>query len=214
MPGTNGENRIRRSVLDNLVDLIILNILFVFSALPIFTYGASYNALYMSIRRLLNSKKYDPVAKYYWSVWKVSLKPTLPLWLLQLFVSAFLVLDYLFIQPMPGHARYCYMGFLLFLIILVQVTVIIALPVRAAAHLSIRKSIIYSLYALGSFPFKILLIVIVHLFPVIVLLLNRTWFAALFLVWEVIYFAFESYLANKLLDDIILSATQESSEEL
>ena len=76
MPETNGENRIRRSVFDNLVDMIILNILFVFSALPLFTYGASYNALYLSIRRLLKSKKYDPVAKYYWSVWKDSFIPT------------------------------------------------------------------------------------------------------------------------------------------
>ena len=214
MPETNGENRIRRSVFDNLVDMIILNILFVFSALPLFTYGASYNALYLSIRRLLKSKKYDPVAKYYWSVWKDSFIPTLPLWLLQLFISAFLVLDYLLIQPLPGYARYCYTGLLLFLFILVQVTVVIALPVRAASHHSIRKSIIYSLSALGSSPFKIILVVLVHLFPFIVLLLNRTWFAALFLVWEVIYFSFESFLANKLLDDLILSSTQEPSEEL
>ena len=79
--------------LGKLADLMFLNILTLICCIPIFTVGAAWTALYyMTLKIVRDEEVY--IARDYFKSFRQNLKQATAVWLLQIFVTAILVLDY------------------------------------------------------------------------------------------------------------------------
>lgn len=73
-------------------NLVILNLLFLFSCLPVITIGASLTALYtVTLKMAVNKEAY--VVKSYFKAWKENWKQSTLIWLALLGILAVLILD-------------------------------------------------------------------------------------------------------------------------
>lgn len=91
------------NVLNKITDIIILSLLFWITSIPIFTMGASLTALYYQIFRLSENTEGN-IIKGYFRSFAENFKKSTPIWILCLFLGAFLVGDfYICIRmQMPG----------------------------------------------------------------------------------------------------------------
>lgn len=86
---------------NKLTDLIILNILFIITCLPIITIGVSFIALYQTTMRIAdNTESY--VTKNYFFYWKQNLKQGILLWILSLVLFILCALNLYILPAMPS----------------------------------------------------------------------------------------------------------------
>ncbi len=203
MSNTNDAQKVNRTIFDNLWDMIILNILFILTALPILTYGSAYSALFTCVQKLPEKKKYDPTVKEYWEVFKKSLKRSIRLWSLILSVLVVLAVDLVVVLQMNSMVKYCYIGLITFLFLLTQIVLVAGLPMCVRMKYSVKEVVMKAFQCFGAAPARMLLVVVLHILPFLLIFLNRIWFSALFLVWEVIYFSFEAMITARLIGEPI-----------
>ena len=213
MPDTNDAQKVSRTIFDNLWDMIILNIVFIFTALPILTYGSAYSALFTCVQKLPEKKKYDPTVKEYWEVFKKSLKNSIRLWSLILSVLVVLAVDLVVVLQINSIVKYCYIGLIAFLFLLTQIVLVAGLPMCVSVKYTVKEVMVKAFRCFGAAPARILLAVVLHILPFLLVLLNRLWFSALFLVWEVIYFSFEAMITARLIGEPIKESVGSSPQE-
>ena len=86
--------------LGRVMDLVILNLCFIVSCLPVITAGAGLTALYsINLKMVRNEEAY--VFKDFWKSFKSNFKQSTLLWLLFLLVGFVLFVDYKVIPTMP-----------------------------------------------------------------------------------------------------------------
>ena len=79
-------------------DLIILNVLFIITSIPIVTIGASFTALYQVILKLYDKEEKETiVVRSYIRSFKEHFKRSTLIWLVLLIVGALLIFDVLYI---------------------------------------------------------------------------------------------------------------------
>lgn len=87
--------------INKLTDLIILNILFIITCLPIITIGTSFTALYQTTMRIAeNTESY--ITKNYFFYWKQNLKQGTLLWIPSLILLALCILNLYLLPAMPA----------------------------------------------------------------------------------------------------------------
>lgn len=85
---------------NKLTDLIILNILFIITCLPIITIGTSFTALYQTTMRIAdNTESY--ITKNYFIYWKQNLKQGTLLWIPSLVLLTLCILNLCLLPSMP-----------------------------------------------------------------------------------------------------------------
>lgn len=85
------ENPVWRAM-DKMGDLMILNILFIFFSIPIFTIGASMTALYSVTFKMLDETEGN-IVKNFFKAFKSNFKQATVIWLVVFIVGAFLAYD-------------------------------------------------------------------------------------------------------------------------
>ena len=78
--------------LSRICDLIILNLLFLVTSIPIFTIGANLTALYAVTHKMINNEE-SYMWRSYWKNWKQNFRQATLLWLAFLAAGAFLLFD-------------------------------------------------------------------------------------------------------------------------
>ena len=85
------ENPVWRAM-DRMGDLMILNVLFIFFSIPIFTIGASLTALYTISFKLLDETEGN-IVKNYFKAFKSNFKQATVIWIVVLLAGLFLAYD-------------------------------------------------------------------------------------------------------------------------
>lgn len=183
--------------LGRLADLMILNLVFILTCLPVFTIGASCTAMsYVTLKMVKNEETY--IVKGYWKSFKENFKQATAIWLLVLVLVGVLVVDFRILSNMTGFASKMRIP-LLAVALFLAMTYVYIFPVLSRFVNNIVNTIRNSfIMAVVHFPTTVILIIIDAAFVAITLVSDMT-FVWGTLFWILAGFSTVSYLNSKFL---------------
>lgn len=184
-------------IFGRITDLILLNILFLITCLPVFTIGAATAALYTMCFRLMR-EEYSGIIKPYFKAFRDNFKTATAAWGIVL-VAALPALYYLSqtIQ-MEGVLRYSSLLFLLILAV-VLMAASYGFPwisqFENTAVQSLKNGLILSISRLP----RTAAVLAINLMPAIVWFVNPELFIQVSFLWVALYFTAAAYMNTGLL---------------
>jgi len=184
-------------VFSRLTDLVLLNILFLITCLPIFTIGASLSALYTMCFRLMR-EEYSGIIKSYFKAFRDNFKTATAAWVLVL-LAAVPALYYLSQTLLAeGFLRYTSFIFILILTI-VLMTASYGFPWISQFENSVLQSLKNGLILSISRLPRTLAVLVINLMPAIVWFISPELFIQVSFLWVALYFAAAAYMNTGLL---------------
>lgn len=174
-------------------DLVLLNLLFLLTSLPVVTIGASTAALYRVVFAM-GTVREDGAVRPYLRAFRENWKTGLAVWLILLGVAAALVLDVLLVNRLGGILEWLNTAFGILLAVEL-LTAAMVFPLMSLFQNSVWGSIKNGLIlGLGQLP-RAAVTAVLWCFPVVVLWrMPLTFFNAAFL-WITVYFSGAAYLS-------------------
>ncbi len=150
--------------LNKMTDLILLNLLWMITCLPIVTIGAATTAMYYT--NIISIRQGDGyVVKRYFKSFRDNFKQATILWLLILLVGGIMAFDLIYwytMGTMLGKVMFCLSAVVAFFIFIILIYVF---PVLAKFDNGIKKTIkTAAAFAVGYFPYTAILVVLTILF--------------------------------------------------
>lgn len=146
--------------MSKITDLLILNVIFVISCIPVITIGTAISSLYyMCLKLKRNESPY--IWKGYWKAFRENFKQSTIIWLVSLVIIYFLGMDYSILKLQESNTL-TFSRVLIWLATIIFFSIFIYIfPIVSHFHCTIRQAVKNSFYmALGHLPFTILLIVV------------------------------------------------------
>lgn len=181
-------------------DLVILNLLFLVSCIPLFTIGAASAALY-TVCFQMGTEKESGIFRVYARAFRENFKQgTVVFLLLALFLLAGFF-DTLLLSSLAGWLRYgCILTTLLLVLAVLMYSY--AFPLLSQFSNGIRATLKNALFlSLGYLP-RSLLIAVVNVFPLALALLDPYLFLQMGFLWVFLYFSAAAYLNSLLLKKV------------
>ncbi len=205
-------------IMSRVFDLMIMNLIFIFTSIPIFTIGVNYTALYyVTLKMVKNEESY--VFKSYWKSWRQNFKQATGIWLIFLFIGVFLVMDIFLVNQMTGPSTYLRYVFFVILFIWGMVLTYV-FPVLSRFDNTVKQTIKNSLLmSIRHLPWTIVMLVI-NLLPLILLIFAPTTVASLvsfvmiFLGIAVVAYANSWFFVNKIFPYYMPSEEEEELSDL
>ena len=147
-------------IMSRVFDLMIMNLIFIFTSIPIFTIGVNYTALYyVTLKMVKNEESY--VFKSYWKSWRQNFKQATGIWLIFLFIGVFLVMDIFLVNQMTGPSTYLRYVFFVILFIWGMVLTYV-FPVLSRFDNTVKQTIKNSLLmSIRHLPWTIVMLEII-----------------------------------------------------
>ena len=184
-------------IIGRITDLILLNLLFLITCLPIFTIGAAITALYDVCFRLMREAD-SGIMKSYFKAFKNNFKQSTLIWLLLALILCPALFYFYVLFSLDSLLRY--LGF--FFVILALLSAMTASYVfpwisqfENATAQALKNALILSLSRLPR-TFAVLAI---NLIPAIVWFVNAELFIQVSFLWVALYFAAAAYMNTGLL---------------
>lgn len=181
------------------VDLILLNILFILTSIPILTIGASFTALYASFSQ--RSRGETQMTRTYFSAFKKNFRSSLPIWILALIIGFVLYINFRIFDSWDSYRNgaFIVLGFLtaIYLSILSY-----AFPLLGEFETTFKQLLSNAiLMSIAHFP-KTILLLLINCFPILVLWLMPSWFAGMVFLWCPCAFSLSAYLNTRILASV------------
>ena len=188
------------TVMSRVADLIILNLLFLFTSIPIFTIGASTAAMYTLCFRFGTDRE-QGVFRSYFRAFRDNFKQATQIWLILLLCGAACCFDIYLFLSLPGMIRYLAAVFCIALVLLLLVFSY-AFPLLSQFD-NKNKNILSNalLLGLGYLPRSVLLVAL-NVLPWVLLATNIITFMQVGFLWVIIYFSGAAYVSTFLLKKI------------
>ena len=176
-------------IIGRISDLIVLNILFLISCLPVFTAGAAVTAMYALCFRMLRQEDGN-IVKPYFRAFKENFRPATGIWAILIFI---LVPDYFYFHRFFQAGNPLFYGFV-FLAAVTVLTAGIAFPwvsqFRNTVPQTLRNALLLSI---GNLP-RALAVAAVNLLPFALWIANFNLFTRISFLWLALYFAAAAYM--------------------
>jgi uncharacterized membrane protein YesL len=197
--------------LNRFSSLIILNILFLCTCIPIFTIGASLTALYDVVFRLDTPREGKTVSTYFQSFRK-NFKQSTPVWLvfLLLIVTSCINITYFSGLGSPlGHVL-----FVLSVVILINSMLVLgfAFPLISQFDNTLSNTLKNALLLSTAHLPRTLIVAVINCFPWMLMLLNFYAFIQLSFLWVALYFAAAAYFNSRVLMKIFDLLKEQSAK--
>lgn len=184
-------------IIGRITDLILLNILFLITCLPVFTIGASITALYTLCFRLMR-EEYSGIIKSYFKAFKDNFKQATVIWLLLLAAVTPALYYFSLLLQMEGILRYS--GFVFVIIaVLGLMTGSYVFPwisqFENSTVQALKNALILSISRLP----RSLCVLAINLVPLIVWFINPELFIQVSFLWVALYFAAAAYMNTGIL---------------
>ena len=161
--------------------IIVTNLLFVVSLLPVITAGAGLCGLYYSMLKLVRYKEINPFSEF-WHGFRDNFKKGTLAELAVVALLAFLLLDVRICSFMTGAARYCVIV-VYGAIIALAVIAMYLFPVIATFNGRLRELVKYSLYfAVNNLP-GTLIIAFLNVVPLLLTYVYAAWLPLWAFLW-------------------------------
>lgn len=188
-------------LLSKITDMIILNLLFIFSCIPIFTIGASITALFTVTLKLAKEEEISPVREYV-SAFKTYFKKATFLWMILVVLGVILGVETLFLLLIDLRIKYFLLvlqgGLLLFYLSMLMVTFPLLSNFSSGAKRTLSQAVAIPFY---RFPESMALIAI-NIIPIFFTGLIFMDFPRVMMIWGFIGFSSVAYLASFVLNRI------------
>ena len=184
-------------VLGRITDLILLNLLFLVTCLPVFTIGAATTALYTMCFRLMR-EEYNGIVKSYFSTFRDNFKSATAVWGILLIAAVPAVYYLTQVAKMGGLLQFTGLFFILILFASLMAGSY-AFPwlsqFENTAVESLQNALILSVSRLP----RTVAILAINLMPAIVWFVNGDLFIQISFLWISLYFAAAAYMNTGLL---------------
>lgn len=192
-------------------DLLLLNVLFLFTCVPIITIGAACTAMYTVCFRF-GSDRERGIIRSYFRAFRENFKQATVLWLIILLCGVTAGFNICLFNSISGSVRY---AFILFAILFVMVLLIGAytFPLLSQFDNDIRSTLKNALIlSLGYLP-RSVVIAALNVFPFVLMVLDFYAFLQAAFLWVALYFSTAAYLNTFLLKKVFAPYLGESEEE-
>ena len=174
-------------ILSRITDLILLNILFLITCLPIFTIGAAATSLYTMCFRLMR-EEYRGIIRSYFAAFRSSFKQATVLWGL-LLLAGIPALYYLsLVLKHTGILQYTSMVFILIFAVVFMTGSYVFPWISQFENTTMQALKNALLLSISHFP-RTLAVLAINLMPVIVFVINADLFVRISFLWVALYFA-------------------------
>lgn len=200
--------------LSRLADLMLLNLLFLTTSIPIFTVGASASALY-AVASKIGTEQEAGVFRPYFRAFRSAFRQGTVLWVILLVLGAAITVDAYLFYRLVSPVRYAFVLFLALLALLVLSAGYVFPLISRFENgnlATVRNAV---LLALGYLPRSILMAVI-HLLPIAAFLTAPAAFFQAAFLWVFLYFSAAAYFDGLILRKVFapyLSEKAETNEE-
>lgn len=184
-------------ILGRITDLILLNLLFLITCLPVFTIGAATTALYTMCFRLMR-EEYNGIVKSYFSAFRDNFKSATAVWGILLIAAVPAVFYLTQVVKMGGILRFTGLFFILILFTALMAGSY-AFPWISQFENSAVQSLTNALLLSVSHLPRTAAILAINLMPVIVWFVNVDLFIQISFLWIALYFAAAAYMNTGLL---------------
>jgi len=191
--------------------LVVLNLLFLCTSIPIFTIGASLTALYDVVFRLDSSRE-GKIAASYFQAFRANFRQSIPIWLLFLFLMGSSCANAVILSGKGTTS-----GLILSvagIVILINSLLVLgyAFPLLSQFQNTTSNMLKNSLLlAIANLP-RTLLVAVVNCFPWMLMLVNFYAFIQLSFLWLVLYFAAAAYFNSRVLMKVFAPLREQTSK--
>lgn len=197
-------------LLSRFSSLVILNLLFLFTSIPIFTIGASLTALYDVVFRM-DSDREGPVVSAYFRSFRENFKQSTCIFLLMLPLTAVSCANLAISSRtagLPGQVL-----FVVSLLILLHCVFVLAyvFPLLSQFANTTGKTLKNALLlSIAHLP-RSLIMAVVNCFPWMLMIMNLYAYIQLGFLWFVLYFAAAGYLNSRVLAKVFAPLRENAS---
>ena len=185
------------TVVSRFADLLLLNLVFLLTCLPVFTIGAAVTALYTMCFRLMR-EEYSGLFRSYFSAFKSNFRQATCIWLLLLLIVCPSLFYFYVLFSMDSLLRY--FGFLFILIsLLAAMTASYVFPWISQFENTTGQALKNALILSISHLPRTLAIVAINLVPAIVFFISPELFLQVSFLWVALYSAAAAYMNTGLL---------------
>jgi uncharacterized membrane protein YesL len=187
-------------VVSRFADLVVLNLLFLLTSLPVFTLGAAGTALYSLTFRMLRGRE-EPIAKSYFRAFRENFRQSTALWLLFLLaaVPAAVYFDRCF--QAGGMLHYLFLPCLSICLLAVFLAVW-AFPWASQFRNSTSEILSNALLLSVRNLHRTAALAALWLFPLGLFLFGYDFFLKISFLWLALYFAAAAYLSTAVLSKV------------
>lgn len=178
-------------------DMVVLNLLFLLTSLPVFTVGAASAAMYTVTFRMLRGRE-APVVKSYFRAFRDNFRQGTGLWLLFLFAAIPALVYFDRFYTADGAAHYLFLPFLSVFLLAVFLASW-AFPWISQFRNSAPEVLSNALLlCIQNLP-RTAALAAMHLFPGLLFLFGYDFFLKISFLWIALYFAADAYLSTAIL---------------
>ena len=177
--------------------IMLLNLLYVITCIPIFTIGAATTAMYSVLFKLNYIPKLS-ITKTFFKAFKENWKQSTIIWLIIFAFGLPFNFNVVFFYVMESGIRYLYLLFML-LSILFWIVFSYIFPLLSQFENS-NKQTIKNAFLIGILHLpRSIIMALLNALPIIVLWKNPMLFAQLGVIWNLLYFGLSAAICSKLL---------------
>lgn len=184
-------------IIGRITDLIILNLLYLLTCLPLFTIGAATSALYTMCFRLMR-EEYSGIVKSYFRAFKAEFGQSTVVWLLLVVVVMPALFYFSLLFQMDSILRYASFVFVI-IAVMGLMTASYVFPwisqFENTTGQALKNALILSISRLP----RTFCILVINLLPAIVWFLHAELFLQVSFLWVALYFAAAAYMNTGLL---------------
>lgn len=184
--------------LSRFADLVILNVIFLLSCLPLFTIGAATTAMYDAVFRM-DTEREGKVLPTYFRAFKSNFKQSTRVWLILALLIGATCFNSVYFSNIAG--TFGYILFLLSMVVLLNALFIFfySFPLMSQFDNSIGNTLKNAWILSTAHLPRTVLIAVINCFPVILMYVNLYAFFWLLFLWVFVYFAAAAYFNSRLL---------------
>ena len=197
--------------MSRIADLLLLNLFFLLTCVPIVTIGAASTAMYTVCFRF-GSEREAGVVRSYFRAFRENFRQATVLWLVILLCGATAGFNACLFYSMSGVLHY---AFVLFAILFVLVLLVgaYAFPLLSQFDNDNRSTLKNALiFSLGYLP-RSILIAALNVFPFALMVLDFYTFLQTAFLWAALYFSAAAYMNSLLLKKVFAPYLGEKEEE-
>ncbi|RBW69813.1 YesL family protein [Bacillus taeanensis] len=187
--------------LSRLVELILLNSMFLIFCIPIITIGASSTALYSVTLKMVRNED-SGVCRGFVQAFKKNSKQSTMTWIFLVIVGFILLMDYLYFQSYNGEFSLIVILSLFFFTFVYILLIALVFPYIARFENTVKISVVNVLKIAVANPFQTILVLTISIGPVILMFLSPYLFV--FQLYISVFFGFSlvAYLNSFLFRNI------------
>lgn len=187
--------------LSRFCDIVILNVVFLLTCLPILTIGAANAAMYDVVFRM-DTEREEKLLRTYFRAFKENFRQGTVVWLLLGLFGAATYINMVRFSDMGG--TFGYVLFLVAMLVLVVALFVFAyvFPLMSQFRNSTRNMLKNALLlSVGNLP-RTLVVTVVNCFPWVLMLMNLYTFIRMGFLWLALYFAAAAYFNSRVLKKV------------